>query len=274
MLSVKRRPLLCAVALLLASGGAHAENRELTRCMDAYEQAQVLRDDRKLADARGALLVCARDVCPAMLRRDCAKWLDEVERDMGSVVFRAVDARGVDIPIEAAAIDGNPVGAGADGWAVTVEPGRHVVRVSVSGHPPNEQTVVVGQGEKNRIVLFRIEDSAPANSPPPPPPPEPEPKPGVPVAAFVAGGVALAALGTFAYAGITGWSDLETLHDECGARRLCTQSDVDDVKTKLLVADVAALVGVIALGVATYFLVDHATSRRAARLVRSGGVAF
>ena len=59
-------------------------------------------------------------------------------------------------------IDGVSVGGAGDGWSVTVEPGRHVVRAAVDGHPPVEESVLVAQGEKNRTVLLRMTPKKPA----------------------------------------------------------------------------------------------------------------
>jgi hypothetical protein len=268
---VKRATLFLTGLWLLGPREAKAASPEVTRCVDAYEQAQVLRDERKLSEARTELLTCARDLCPTVLRRDCTKWLEDVDRDMGSLVFRAVDARDRDIAISEIDIDGKPIASQGIGWAVTTDPGKHVVRVVVQGHPPSEQTVVVGQGEKNRVVVFRLaeETSAPQPKTEPKPPPPPAPH-GAPVVAYVAGGVALLSLGTLAYAGLSGWTELSTLHDECGVTRSCTQADVDPVRTRLLVADIAAAVFVVAIGVSTYFFLRRGEPRAAIIHARQG----
>jgi hypothetical protein len=253
-----RRWLAIAMAFgaLVTPGAsdAAAADGELDRCVEAFDRGQMLRARRSLIGARAELLVCARDVCPSAMRSDCLKWIDEVDQDMGSLVVRAVDAAGKDLALEAVTVDGAVVES-REGWAVPVDPGRRVVRVAVKGRPPAERTILVGQGEKNRSVVFQIESRRQAAT-------EPRPEPGVPAIVFTAGGVAAVAFATFGYAAGTGWSELQALQDECGVSRVCSARDVDPVRTKLLVGDVAAAVGVVALGVAAYFLIDHLGGRR------------
>jgi hypothetical protein len=249
-------PLSLAFSVMLAAGGAHAEprtsDRSLDECLSAADRGQSLRFERKLSEARAVLLTCARHECPGALRNDCARWVDELDRDLASLVVRAVDENGKDLAVRGVAIDGTSSTDAASGWAVLVDPGRHVVRAVAEGGRTAEQTVVVGQGEKNRAVLLRMPSPAVA-----PIQASPASASTVPPVVYAAGAVGVVALATFAWAGLTGASDMRSLRQECGARRLCTEADVDPVRTKMLVGDVIGAVGVAAVGVAVYFLVDH-----------------
>src|SRR5689334_21873446 len=77
------------VTLLLGETAARADDRE--QCATAADQAQQLRDDGKYRRAREQLLICARDVCPAPIKRDCLEWLAQVESTAPTVVFGAKD---------------------------------------------------------------------------------------------------------------------------------------------------------------------------------------
>lgn len=275
MLSVKRysSTLLVAMAATFGVVREASAKPEVEVCLEAYDRGQALREGRKLIEARKELLTCGRDVCPAALRKDCASWIEEVDRSLGSIVFRVVDAQGHDLTRAEISIDGETVVKRVDGWAVAVEPGRHEVRAVVAGYPILEQKVVVAEGEKNRTVVFRLPDPArvePPRAAPPSDQASSEPHgEGVPAAVWITGGASIVAFGAFAYFGITGTSELSKLQDECGVTRACSKREVDDVKTTLVVGDVAAAVGVVAVGLFTYFLVDHLSSRSAPRSPRA-----
>jgi hypothetical protein len=58
-------------------------------CFDAYEQAQRLRNDRQLREARDRLATCASAACPAFVRSDCGAWLDDVEAELAAAAARS-----------------------------------------------------------------------------------------------------------------------------------------------------------------------------------------
>ena len=66
-------------------------------------------------------------------------------------------------------------------------------------------------------------------------------------------------MGGFAFFGLTGQGDKDQLRDTCAPLRACSQDDVDAARTKLVIADVALGVGVVALAVATYMFIQRAT---------------
>src|SRR5881396_758088 len=85
--------MLAAIAAttstLLADGAALADDR--AECANSADQAQQLRDEGKYRRAREQLLVCARDVCPAPIKRDCLDWLTQLDNVAPTVVFAAKD---------------------------------------------------------------------------------------------------------------------------------------------------------------------------------------
>ncbi len=228
-------------------------------------------------EAREQLLACARDACPNIIRKDCTQWLSEVDLALPTVVVNARDSLGHDVIEVTVTVDGQPFTTGLDGKSIPIDPGVHTFRFETKGAPPVEEKVVVHQGEKDRnlLVTFKTESDAPLPYALPPESlttPEPRHAAGVPVASIVLAGVGVVALGSFAYFGATGRSDASNLRDTCAPS--CAPSRVDDVKTKLLVADISLSAGVVAIAAAAviYFTrpradIVAATGRAAHRRV-------
>jgi hypothetical protein len=70
------------------------------------------------------------------------------------------------------------------------------------------------------------------------------------VPALIAAGASAAALGVSAYLGVTGRSDLSDLRSTCAPT--CTDDQVDPVRRRLLISDVALAVGLVGVGVSIY----------------------
>jgi hypothetical protein len=250
-------------AASLAPGPARAD--EVAACVKASESAQTLRDEGKYNLAREQLLVCTRDLCPGIVRRDCTQWLSEIDASMPSVVVSAKDGSGRDLVDVRVTVDGQPFAEKLDGKPLMVDPGKHTFRYEAAGAPPSEEDVVVHAGEKNRALNVRLggpPQTPPGTPAPAPPAPETSPTPsgaaGPPVAAYVLGGLGVVALGSFAFFGITGKSDVSDLRSSCSPN--CQQRDVDHARTKLIIADISLGVGVVALGVATWMILANRSS--------------
>lgn len=270
---------LSAVPLLLASVTARADDDSKQACITAADEAQRLRDEHKLVKAREQMVACARDVCPGPIRKDCAKWLTDVEASLSTVTLAARDTRGRDFVDVRVSIDGALLTEKLDGAALFVDPGPHTFKFEIVGKPPIEEQVIVREGERNRAVtaIFAVETPAPI----PTLAPE-QRKP--PIVGYVVAGAGALALGGAAFFWVTGRSDISTMRSGCGVTHVCAQSDVDAAHTKLVVGDVVAGLGLAAIGVGVYLIVTASRAPaevsvlgRAARLdflpLPGGGVA-
>lgn len=239
--------LAATTTLLVAESAARADDRE--QCAAAADQAQQLRDEGKYRRAREQLLVCARDVCPAPIKRDCLDWLGQVEQTAPTVVFGAKDGA-KDLSDVKVYVDGAAVTDRLDGKPVQMDLGKHTVKFEYQGQT-REEDVIIGAGQKNRNVTVTF-GATPAQGAVPPgsPPSSDTGKEGSIVPALVVGGIGVVALGSFAIFGLGGKSDVSDLEKTCKPR--CAESDVDKARTKLIIADISLGVGVVALGVATY----------------------
>jgi hypothetical protein len=249
--SWRRRLALTAVALGLATpeAAAAAEQDDKRSCVEASESAQRLRAEHDLVGARAQLVVCSASECPAVVQRYCGKWLTEVEAALPSVVIRIRDIGGQDVEGARVILDGAPWPEPTDGRVARLNPGPHTVGVQARG-ATTEQRVVVVEGEQNRVIEIKLPSPSAAA------PASPQPR-----AAVIAeggrslswvppilGGLGVVALGGFAFFGITGADDLAGLHGGCGQTVSCRQGDVDDAVTKLRIADVALVSGVLLIG--------------------------
>jgi hypothetical protein len=162
---VTRRALrLSLAASLVAALGlvSTAAAADLTKdqCVDANTRAQDLRRDGKLAAAGEQLRACAATSCPAMVRDDCARRLDEIDRAQPSFVFDVKDAAGADVIAVKIGVDGQPLVDHLDGKPLKVDPGIHVFSFEVAGHAPVSRQMLVKEGEAGRHERIVVEDEA------------------------------------------------------------------------------------------------------------------
>ncbi|HEY6462876.1 MAG TPA: hypothetical protein VIY73_22050, partial [Polyangiaceae bacterium] len=238
------------------------------QCTDAYVSGQHLMRSTHLLEAQAALLVCARDPCPAALRPECSQWLAEVQRAVPSIVVAARGPHGEDLRDGRVLLDGRPLLTHLDGTATDVDAGDHLLRLETAGLPPLEQHVLVREGEKARVVAFAYPPAEPAPAGALAPSSS-SPSPSVAgshsrLPAYVLGGVGVAAAASFAYFALSGLS----LYDQCHSG--CSSSHVDAGNRDWTAADVSFGIAVVALGVGTYFFVRPGAGASPSQLAVGG----
>jgi hypothetical protein len=233
-----------AAFALAPSGVARADGPSAISaqaCIDANAKAQELRRDGKLGAARVELNRCVNRACPGMVRDDCARRLDEVDRVQPTVVFSAKDGDGNDISAVTVSVDGRKLAEHLDGTALAVDPGAHTFTFESSSQPPVTRRFVVHEGEKGRIESIVIgTPTARASSTPAtttlaatplattpvvgsPPPSDVKSGQAQRLGGFVVGGVGVAGLaagGVFGFLAMSKWHDSQ---NECGA--VCLQQN-------------------------------------------------
>jgi hypothetical protein len=258
--SASRISCTLIAAVVTFAGVAHAA----PDCPTASEEGQRLRDKNRYLEAREMFRACSAQQCPKVVRSDCAKALAQLEESQPSIVIAAQDTNGHDLDGVRVQIDGRTVASRLDGSPIAVDPGEHSFDFASDGYPAIAQKLVIRVSEKNR--LLRITFQAPVKEPPretqAPKPQNPKPPEGggggAPVLAYILGGVGVLGLGSFAYFGLTSKKDLTDLRSSCAP--YCEQGQLDDVKTKMLIADVSLGVGIVALGAATVLFLTHSSS--------------
>jgi len=251
---------LLLVVILTAPVSRAARASEPTKCASSYEGAQLLRQRGKLVDAREAARTCAQEGCPEIARKDCASWIEQLDREIPSVAVAARDERDQEVGGARIFIDSMPRADAGSGRPIDLDPGTHAIRVEANGYDAVEQSSTIVQGERGRILRITLRKRV-AVAPPPPLTAEPKPAESAPslVPAFVVGAFSVAALGMSAYFGVTGRDDLARLRSSCAPA--CSDDEVEPVKRELRVSDVALGVGLVGVAITTY-LVIHAVSGR------------
>jgi hypothetical protein len=203
-----------------------------------------------------------------------------------------VSAEVASLPSLRITLDGRPLGEATWGSEVPVDPGDHVIQAEADHKKSLTRSVHLRpEADRQTVTILPLEDetavATPHESPTPGPresssfpPPSPlaetpsdrapevrSPKAAhrpIPVPTYVAAGVGVAAIGSFAYFGLTGRAEYFNLKASCGPD--CTQAEVAPTHTKLVVADVSLGVSLVALGVAayTFFTRPHVSDTRAA----------
>lgn len=243
---------LAAFAFVLCVSGAAAaqtkESKDADACADTAEKGQLLKIKGKLREARRTFLECVKDACPPLVRKDCGQFLVDLESAMPTIVVAAREPNGGDLTDVRVLVDGELLTARLEGKALAMDPGVHKFRFEAKGRVTVEQTIVVREGERNRVIGVTLaSDEVPATV---------VDKPSTPVGAWVAASIGLAGFGTFAAFGLSARSEFNDLEKRCGTR--CPESDVDRVRGRALVADIGLAVGILGAGIATYLFIDHA----------------
>lgn len=241
-------------------------------CAQAYESSQESRAAGQLQETQKRLSVCARPECPSFVQKDCARWLEEVDRELPSVTLHA---EGLDA--EAAGqvrvtLDGQPIPNAFGGGPIALDPGRHELVAESPGRSRITRTVVAQQGVQNRSISL---DFAP----------EPAPAASAEVGvdtrspgsslrpyAYVAWGLGAVGLGTFAVLGTLGRADERALKDDCPSATeipdlegpgVCAASEADERKQiyerEFVLADIGLVTGIMGAAAGTVLFILSAT---------------
>lgn len=267
----------CAAAVLIASalwpsaaladepaastpaGATAAEGEsepDVSQCIAAHAEVQRLRKSHRLIAARRTVTDCTRPHCPVPVLRECASWLDELEKVTPSVIFN-VTSKSEQITGAKIIVDGQEVDLPSSGVPLTLDPGKHTYRVELEGYRPVSKDFVVFEGQ--RFVQLDVELMPLVE----PEPPKPHPKPQapvmeshrpVPVLTYVLAGMGVAGAAGFAVLGMMGTSEQDKLERTCMPR--CTDSEVAVVERQYMAADIALGIGAAGLAGAalTYLL--------------------
>ena len=159
-----RLPAAVVAALALVTVPAAADATKAA-CVESNTKAQDLRRDGKLAAAHDELRACAAPACPALVRDDCTRRLDEVERAQPTIAFEVKDASGSDVAAVKVTVDGRPLADRLDGTALVVDPGEHSFAFTIGDQPPVTRVFMLTEGEKGRrerVLLVATPPAPPA----------------------------------------------------------------------------------------------------------------
>jgi hypothetical protein len=233
-----------ALCLCVSHAGYAQPPDEKAACVTEYENAQVLRQHGRLLEAREALGACSREMCPALVRADCGNWLEDIGKEIPSVVVQAT-CDGAEIADVQVFIDGKLVTGHLDGKAIQADPGLHRFRFETPGYPAALSTVVVREGEHYRpLSVSFLSRREPLRTTRP-----------VPVPVWILGGAAVVGAASFATFAVLGNQKKNSLMASCAP--FCSADDVGSVQHEYLVADVSLAIGVAALAAGTFLFLTR-----------------
>ncbi len=227
-----------ALACLAAPAGARADITK-AQCVEANTRGQDLRRDGKLSEAHVALQACSDPACPAIVRADCTRRLDELQAAQPTIAFEVKDASGSDVTAVEVTVDGKPLTDHLDGNAVPVDIGQHAFTFTVAGQPPISRSLVLTEGEKGRREIVTLGGApvaggaappaaatlaAPAAAPETPPS---SPMPAQKIAGIVVAGAGVAGLAVGAIFGVMTISKKNQQQNDCPNSAACSQAGHD-----------------------------------------------
>jgi|ERR1017187_3603125 hypothetical protein len=249
------------VGTALSSVAAAAE---LAACKASYEKAQEENTAGHLNAALAHLRSCIEMSCPKFFRDDCERWTDQIESILPTVVF-VVRRDGGDVTDVEVSLDGKLLVSSLDGKLVPVDPGPHEFSFTLPGFPSIKRQMLIREGERNRMIDVDFKSSLVATHLPArtsktdldlQAKPTSERRTAIFYLPYGLAGLGALGVAGFAVLDIQGNSRKSDLEHSCSP--YCQSSQVDEVKTKYLLADTCLAVGLVSLGVATYlFLTSH-----------------
>lgn len=236
--------VLVALSLVSSAGRAGAQETPEEGCIRAAEGGQRLRKDGKLMDAHASFSACAKLECPEEVAARCTEWLAQVDRAMPSLVVSAQDASGKDLLDASVTVDGRAMTEPLAGRALAVDPGTHVLELAANNGARATETVILHEGEKDRMVVLRLPSPARPNRPAQ----RTVASRPVPWTVWTAGALGVVATGVLVGFGSAGLVD----RDRFACARGCAPGKAAQVDAEFVVADVglvAALASFAAAGV-------------------------
>lgn len=232
------------------------------RCIGAHRQTQALQSSGQLVQAWEQAQVCMDPGCPGLLVVDCARWLSDLDQRIPSVVFQ-VRADG-NVSSDARVFVGEKrAESWTNGTALRLNPGQHVFRFELPGHPSIISRLVVAEGMRFRVVSAEFATPSDRKSA------------ALPVIVYPLLGVGALGLAGFAGFSLSGMAEQRNLERTCSPR--CTDSDLSGTRTRYLVGDISLGLGLAALAGAgiAYWVRPEQESRSSVGFVplAGGGIA-
>ncbi len=156
---------LAAASSILVSGPAKAADPTTADCLAASDASLRSGNEHKLRAERSQLLVCAAASCPADIRRECIRRVDEVNAAIPTLIFAAEDADGRDLTAVKVTMDGELLAERLEGTALSIDPGQHDFVFETAGQPRLTGQYVIREGQKDRRESIKFGVGTTAESP-------------------------------------------------------------------------------------------------------------
>jgi len=252
---MKRFGISVGIASLLATSSSFASEEKST-CLTAYEQGQRAKMDGRMSEARDKFLQCANEACPAALRPDCAKWLEEADAALASMIVRAHDATGNEV-LDVAVYEGDKlIASSLTGRALSLDPGKHTLRFQFADGSSVTRDVILHEGDRGVQVDVSVTPVAAGAGTPEATPSVQSARP-TPATVYIFGALGAVGVASAAAFAITGRNEQFSMLEEC--RPNCSSDRVSSVKRSYLIADISLAVGLLSGALAGYFYATRPT---------------
>lgn len=279
----KHLPFIATLVLVnsvFLGGRAKAADPTTADCLAASDASLKAGNEHKLRAERGQLLICAATSCPADIRNECLRRVDEVNAAIPTVIFETKDAAGNDLSAVKVTIDGELLVDRLEGTALSIDPGEHTFLFEASGMVPVTKQFVIREAQKDRreAITFSMATGALSAAPVPstaqaiqsfatiaPAAPEPAHRLGAQkIVALVAGGIGVVGLGVGSAFGLIASSKKNDAQAVCPGQcpTAAGVSDWSDAKSAGNVSTALFIVGGVGLaGAAVLWFTAPSTSR-------------
>jgi hypothetical protein len=161
---MKRRRLrdiwhACAMAAAIGApaGTARAANPQAAECVAASNAAIRSDNDHHYRQERVELLSCAAAGCPADIRKECIRRVDEITAAIPTIMFEAKDAAGNDLSAVKVTMDREILTERLDGIATAVDPGPHTFTFESPGFLAVQKRYIIRERQRDRLERVTFE---------------------------------------------------------------------------------------------------------------------
>jgi hypothetical protein len=141
---------LTAASIVVLCGPARAADPTTADCLAASDASLKSGNEHKLRLERSQLLVCAAPSCPADIRKECIRRVDEINSAIPTIIFEAKYGSGKDLSAVKVTMDGEVLAERLQGTALSIDPGEHTFTFETAGQPPLQRQFVIREAEKDR----------------------------------------------------------------------------------------------------------------------------
>lgn len=276
-----RASLSAATILVWSQVGRSAPPRAAETCAQTLDHARDHAAAGRLRRARATYADCAESRCGRQVSLECRGAEQRLADSVPSIVPVVADGHQTPHTDVAVTMDGELLTTRLDGRSVEVDPGLHELKFTVDGKEIHRASILILEGQRNRLVTVDVANEAPESAPASPAatseapsltaqPDDPPPSQGATSAGregestrsvlpYVVGGVGVAAVGTSLL--LAHWaSDDNRSLDVCSPN--CSQESVDHVRRMYIAADITLGAGIVALGAATWLYFSPSDGER------------
>lgn len=156
-----------AIGLVSSPGFAkkarHGGNAEIAACVTNYKSGLDQEKSGHLLEARELFIRCSKSACGSPLREECTTRFTQLSVDIPSVVPVVTNAAGKPETAVDVKVDGEPLTSTLDGHSFILNPGAHEFSFSKDGHIFATQSLMIVQGQRNRLLSASLEPPEPAS---------------------------------------------------------------------------------------------------------------